>query len=471
MKGGGRPTAARVCAAEALVRIEVDGAYAALALSAEIERLRLNAQDRALATQLVYGVLRWRGRIDHLIGAHSKRAVGKLTAWTRNCIRLAVYQAVFLPSIPPPVACAQSVALVKVKEPWAAGYVNAVCRRAVAKPAATPLPDPDDDPARFIAVSESHPAWLVERWLARWGYDHTLALCRANNESAAVTLRVNLAKGSREELCALLEEAGLEAELGRLAPTALKVKGGGAVEGLPGYGEGRFQVQDEASQLVAWVVDPEPGARIVELCAGPGGKVTHLAECMAAREKEAAASGTREPAAPTRLRAYEIHAHKARLIEMNALRLGLADRIEVRVDDARVLAGEIDASWDRVVVDAPCSGTGVLRRRPDLKWRRRSEEIPDLVRLQRQILRRAAALIAPGGALIYTTCSVETEENEENAAWFLSHFPDFRAIPVEPLLPTVVRNDAPAKEGLGLRLWPHHHDTDGFYFFRAERTK
>lgn len=449
------PSPARAAALRALVRVEVDRAYAPLALAAAVESLP-DERDRALATELLYGTLRWQGRIDHYLRAFSHRPLEKLSAWTRGALRLAVYQALFMRSVPLPVACSEAVLLVKEREPWAAGYVNGVCRAFSRGWKDVVFPDARENPAAYLATAGSHPEWLVKRWLAQWGFEKTLAVCESNNQPAPVTLRVNLAQTTVEAVAQALSEAGAQVEKGRLSPAALRVKRTGAVERLPGFAAGCFQVQDESSQLVAWILDPWPGQRIADLCAGPGGKSTHIGELLAVRGGD-----RRRPAVVS----VELHPHKAKLIEESARRLGLEGMIQTVVADAREISL---GPFDRVLVDAPCSGTGVLRRRPDLRWQRREEDLEKLVELQRELLGAAARMVARGGVLVYSTCSVEPEENAGNVEWFLENFPEFEPSPIAPHLPEPARSRMDA-QGAAVQLLPHEHDTDGFFIFRAVR--
>lgn len=458
------PAPARQVALDVLIRVEQEGAFAPLALEAVGRRRNLAPRDRRLATELVYGVLRWQGRLDYLLASFSSRPWHKLSAVVRGALRLAAYQALFLDSVPAAVAGSESVALVKRREPWAAGFVNAVWWAFVRGYREVAFPDQTRDPDGFIAAWHSHPRWLVERWRARWGAEGCAALCEANNAAPPTTLRVNITRTEPQRLAERLAQRVAHVERGRLCPTALLLRGSGPIEALPGFGEGHFLVQDESSQLVAWVVAPRPGERIADLCAAPGGKSTHLAEqLLAAAEGESRDEGA--------IFAFDVHPRRMGLIAQNARRLGVQHLLRLQVADAaRLDPGEV-GQFDKVLLDAPCSGTGVLRRRPDLRWQRRPEEMPALVEAQRRLLERAAALVAPGGVLVYATCSVEPEENEENARWFLRTHPDFRPSPLAPYLPAPARERIDASrfalEGSALQLLPHLDGCDGFFIFRA----
>lgn len=458
-----RASPARRVALDALIAVEEGGAYAAQALGGRLERSGLPPRDRRLATELVYGVTRWRGRIDHSLRAHSKRPLERLTPCVRNALRLAAYQALFLRAVPGPVACSESVLLVKEREPWAAGFVNGVCRSLMRAGGEAPFPDPQRAPAEYLAAFHSHPLWLVERWLARLGFDSTASLLAANNLPAAVTLRVNPLRARVEDVEAEFAARKIHAARGSLSPAALRVEGAGAVDELPGFAEGRFQVQDEGSQLVAWVVDPPAEGVVADLCAGPGGKSTHLAELLA---QKGAGEGSK-------VWAFDVHPHRVELVVESARRLGVEGLVAAAAADARSLRGLGLPLFDRVLVDAPCTGTGVLRRRPDLRWRRTPEDLPALVALQRELLAEAARLTKVGGVLVYSTCSLEEEENLQNAAWFLETHPGFRPSPVAPHLPPPAQAKlAPDRldlEGSAVQLWPHLDGTDGMFIFRAVR--
>lgn len=449
------------------MRVELDRAYAPFALKGVFDSSDKGVapRDRAFATELVYGVLRWRGRIDHILSQFSKRPLVKLTPWTRNALRIGLYQLLFLPSIPHAVACDETVRLVSGQEPWATGFANALLRAYLRGADKVRFPDPNQDPAQYLSVYHSHPHWMVRRWIDRFQFETTEAICQANNRIPPVTIRIQGDQVDIEDVRAKLEARGVDVSPGRLSPWALRLhlKGMGPVESLPGFHEGHFQVQDESSQLVAWVVDPPSYGRTADLCAAPGGKTTHMAALMRFQDKEAKGL----------VFAYDRHSHRVGLIEENAKRLGLDPWIHSFQKDARRVDTPDDEKFDRVLVDAPCSGTGVLARRPDLRWHKDEKEIPALVQLQREILQNAARLVMPGGFLIYTTCSLEEEENEENAAWFLATHSDFCGAPLEDVLPR------PAKDrlhnmrvllgGAAVQILPQQFETDGFFLFRARK--
>ncbi len=461
------PSRARLAAAHVLERVETKGAFAPIALTSAIQSHDLAPMDRNLATEIVYGVLRWRGRLDFYLSRFSKRRIGSLSPWVRNAMRIGAFHVLFHDSVPIPVALSESVELAKVKERYAAGYVNAVLRAFVRGRASVRFPDPDKDIASYLETWESHPRWLVERWLAAWGNEGARSLCATNNAPADITLRVNVAKTSVEDVRAGLLSVGIEPSMGRLTPHALRVRAAGSVEGLPGFEQGLFHIQDEGSQLVGWAVAPDGRGPIADVCAGPGGKTTHLAELWHVR------SGRTEPPVSAPIVAFDLHDHRTALITSSAARLGLDRLIRVHTADARAISPDVYGTFSRVLVDAPCTGTGVLRRRPDLRWQKSPEDVAALVQTQREILTGAERLVAKGGTLVYSTCSLEPEENIENARWFLARFPEFRPESMADDLPSLANlaRDRFALDGAALQLAPHLDGTDGMFIFRAIRRE
>ncbi|MBO8142242.1 MAG: 16S rRNA (cytosine(967)-C(5))-methyltransferase RsmB [Firmicutes bacterium] len=444
----GRDDGRRRAAVEILEAVDGRQAFTGLALSAALGRKGLSAHARAYVTDAVYGVLRWRLTLDWMIGQCSRRPVDRMDPVIRNILRLAAYEIRFMDGVPGPVAVHQAVELAKdLGGPGTAGFVNGVCRAIARREEAGdwPWPDSQQAPVRALAVETSHPEWLVARWVERFGLKDARRHLESNNEVPEVHLRTNTLKTSRELLAARLREAGVYVVEGELAPEALRVRGMGRVDAQAAFQDGWFAVQDEAAQLVARALEPQPGQRIIDLCAAPGGKTTHLAQLMENRGEVVA---------------VDVHPGKLRLVEEAAKRLGVAI-VRPLAADGRELPGRLRPAA-RVLLDAPCSGLGVLRRRPDLRWRRRPEDIPALAALQRELLSAAAALTGPGGTVVYSTCSTEPEETTGVIARFLDDNPAFTA--EDPPVPGV-----PAGDGPGVYLFPHLHETDGFYIARLKR--
>jgi 16S rRNA (cytosine967-C5)-methyltransferase len=440
-------------ALKALERVERGGAYGDLALHGELARSRLTLRDRALVTDLVQGTLRWRGRLDHLLAHATGRNLASLEPRIVTLLRLGAYQIVFSDRIPARAAVDQSVRCARaVGLRRAAGLVNAALRRLAAEHASVPFPTLDDDPLEHLVKALSVTRWIAERWLALFGAEESAALARASNVVPPLALRVNRLRLSRDELLAMLQTRYPEASAGRLAPDAILLGRHGAPGRDPGFLEGLFTLQDEASQLVVEALAPERGERVLDACAAPGTKATAIAERVGP---------------DGRVLALDRNRQRLGLVARDARRLALP-HLAVRCADAsRPLPVELD-HFDRVLVDAPCSGLGTLRRHPDLRWRLRPEDPDRLSAVQLAILERAGSVLRPGGTLVYSTCTVLPEENEEVVEKFLERRPEFRLVPPEEL-PDTVR--ALSDAGGFVRTLPHRHDADAFFVARLERCQ
>lgn len=426
----------REIALEILYKIEEKNAYSNLELNYILEKYNPPKEERNLATQLVYGVLRRKNTLDWLIEKFSQRPLEKMTGWVRNILRLSIYQLIFLDRIPVSAVCNEGVKLAKKRGHLGVSkFVNAILRSIVRSLDNLPWPS-EANLAQYIAIKYSHPQWMVERWLERLGKETTIALCEANNENPPLTIRTNTLRITREQLLGKLEQDGVNTEVIDLAPEAIRLLGASSLTKLSSYQDGLFQVQDVSSMLAAHLLDPQPGEIVLDACSAPGGKTTHLAQKMNNQG---------------RIIANEFHKHKIGLIEENCQRLGIT-MVETRVGDARHLADSYQGRMDRVLVDAPCSGLGVLRRKPDARWKKKVEDIIELNKLQLAILESAAQCVKPGGVLAYTTCSIEPEENQEILQAFLAGNQEFKLVK-------------------SVQLYPQDYNTDGFFLSRLERKK
>jgi 16S rRNA (cytosine967-C5)-methyltransferase len=440
---------ARTLAAAVLQRIERDRAYADVALDAVLRTSRLDTRDRALATRLVYGTLAWQGRLDWHLAALARREPAALDPPLRTVLRLGLYQILFLDRIPAHAAVATSVDLAKRLAPAGAGLVNAVLRRAVRERTALPLPDPVTAPVRHLAVAFSHPEWLVAHWRERFGDADLRALLAADNQAAPTVLRAR--RSGRDALIARLSAAGVGAEPCRFAPDAVRVSAA-APHALAGYAAGAFSVQSEASQLVVLLLDPQPGMRVLDACAAPGGKVTYIADLMGDRGLIVALDRRR--------RGAQVIARAARRLTLGA--------IATTVADARCASRVLrDVLFDRILVDAPCSGLGTLRAHPEVRWTRTPTDLVRLAALQRDILEGVTPLLRPGGVLVYATCTIGDEENEGVVrAWLAGH----SDLATEDAAQHLPRPAAGLLDRWGaLRTLPHRDGLDGFYAVRVRR--
>lgn len=443
---------AREIALHVLKAVESEGAYANLALNRALEHYQPGKLDRAFATELSYGTLRALNTLDWIISRFLQKPLGAQSVWIRNILRMGVYQVFYMDKVPPAAACNEAVELAKkYGTPGAVRFVNGVLRNIVRQKDDIVFPSAEEDLISHIALRYSHPTWLVDRWLREFGFEETVSLCQANNTTPPNTVRTNTLRTSREDLIRTLEQEGVTVRATRFAPEGLEIKGFLSLRTLSSFHAGVFQVQDESSMLVAHAVNPAHGTRVIDVCSAPGGKTTHLAQLMGNQGV---------------IRALDIHPHKLDLIRENCERLGVTC-VETVCQDSRSLPGDLEGWADYVLVDAPCSGLGVLRRRPDARWRKEPGQLPALVRLQEEILRGAARCVRRGGVLVYSTCTITAEENTGQIKRFLENHPDFVLEDLRPFLPSGL-GDAELSRGY-IQLLPHIHGVDGFFIARMRK--
>lgn len=434
---------ARLAAFEILLRVE-DGAYASILLAQREQEL--DHRDRALCHELVMGVLRRQLWLDRLAEYFTKRPSEDLDVAIRLILRVGLYQLRFLSRVPASAIVNESVNLVHRARLRSAGaLVNAVLRRAAREPDVDPTRD-ITDPFERLAVATSHPAWLIERWSKAFGSEEAEAFARANNQPAPIAFRVVNQRASEEEVIAKLRAGGAELEPSKIAKHAWRITGddGRLLSEL--VAAGHVYVQDEASQMVAQVLDAQTGERVLDLCAAPGSKTTQIADGMKG-------SGT--------VIASDIHAHRLRTVAETAKLHDLKNIQPLVLNGLEPLPLK-ENSFGRVLVDAPCSGTGTLRRNPEIRWRITADDIDDLSSRQKQLLLNASRVVKPGGRLVYSTCSVEPEENELVVQTFLENNINFSLI------------DLPFGNALTIpgtaRTWPQQQDTDGFFVASLQRS-
>ncbi|XEQ97302.1 Ribosomal RNA small subunit methyltransferase B [Sporomusa paucivorans] len=445
---------AREVALKIINEVETNGAYANIALAKEINRRtaqgQLSDQDRRFITELVYGTVKAGATLDWLLGLYLNRSLTKVAPVIRNILRLGIYQLFFLEKVPASAACNQSVELAKkYGHAGTVKFVNGVLRNAARSPEKVVYPDRDSQPVKYLALKYFHPEWLVERWVERLGVTACEALCQTNNTIPPLSLRTNTIKINRDRLLQRLAGEGVACQASAWTPEGIVCQEHPGLGTLTSLQEGLFQVQDESSMLVAHILDPKPGEFIIDACGAPGGKTTHIAALMNNAGK---------------ILSTDIYEHKLALIRENAARLALTN-IETRALDAVNLGSMFPLKADRVLVDAPCSGLGVLRRKPDSRWRKSPEILRDLPKLQAAILASAAQCVKPGGVLVYSTCTTEPEENQDIVCDFLRAHPDFSLEPTGQYLPALKRPDKL------LQLWPHTDSIDGFFIARIARQQ
>jgi 16S rRNA (cytosine967-C5)-methyltransferase len=437
---------ARRAAFQALVAIDADRADLPGALATSRSSLP-DDRDRALTATIVTGTLRWRRTLDHLIEHFAKRPLTKIDPQVLSILRLSLFQLLHLDRVPASAVVDDAVSLTRaVRKSSASGFVNAVLRSMLRQRPKLPLPPRPRDPAdreaalAYLGVTFSHPAWLVERWTTRYSFEQVERWVQFNNDAAPLTLRANTLRVTREQLQEQLSQHDVETTATRLAPEGLFVTAGNPLRTAE---DDSFFVQDEASQLVPLVMDARPGERILDLCASPGGKTVAMAAAMHD-------SGT--------LIACDVRAGRLRLLSDTIGRSGARHVriVQVPAHGPLPFAG----TFERVLVDAPCSGLGTIRRDPDIRWRRTESELPRLAEQQVDLLMRAANTVKPGGRLVYATCSSEPEENDGVVNTFLERMPfdrlDLRNQSPRPLQSLLDDQGA-------LRTLPFAHGLEAFF--------
>lgn len=441
---------AREVALNVLTSVDENAAYSNLLLNRSLQQAELSPADAGLVTELVYGTIARQATLDYFLNLFIKSEVKRLNPWVRSLARMSLYQIRYLDRIPAHAAVNEAVEIAKKRgHQGIASMINGVLRSVLRE--GDKLAIPDDLPtAERIALQHSHPQWLVERWIAQYGEETAEAVCEANNQPPKVSIRVNALKADRDELLRELESEGRTVRASELSQSGIIVESGGNMANDHLYRDGRFSIQDESSMLVAEALAAESGMSVLDCCAAPGGKTAHIAEKMGNKG---------------RIVANDLHEHKQGLIMEQAERLGLSC-IQPSVGDAMALKDQFEpASFDRVLLDAPCSGFGVIRRKPDLRWAKTPDDTASIARLQRQMLNAVAGLVKPGGILVYSTCTIEREENQRAVAEFLRDHAEFVAEPFEvPALESL-----PQAGGAGVQILPNQFGSDGFYIARLRR--
>jgi 16S rRNA (cytosine967-C5)-methyltransferase len=377
-------------------------------------------RDRQLVMALVYGVVRWQGYLDAIIQKFSSHPVKKMKPLTVVALRIGLYQLVFLDRVPESAAINETVqGLKSARQPkWLTGFVNGVLRAMARQRAALPAPDE-------AAAVLSHPAWLVARWETLFGSERTKRICLINNTQPVLVVRVNSRRISTDDWITLLRENGIECERGLFAPEAVRINNfQGSVTALPGYGDGFFVVQDEAPQMVIRLLAPFASARYLDGCAGLGGKTLHLTQLLP--------EGGRVVAVEPSLK-------RQALFKANLQRLG-GPEIEIHDTTLQEFAGQRQGGFAGILIDAPCSGLGVIRRQPDIRWKRSLAALQSYQCRQRELLGAASDLLEKGGVLVYATCSIDPLENDEVIAAFIQERPEFSITPAQEYLPEAARD-------------------------------
>jgi 16S rRNA (cytosine967-C5)-methyltransferase len=428
----GTPSNSRICAYAVLRRVFEHGAYADRALQAQARGL--DTRDRALAMRLAYGAVQRRGTSDYLIERLAERPLHRLDPAVLAALRLGLYELLWLRGAPDHAVLNDAVELAK-RDGHGHGLVNAILRRAIREGGATLLDALSDDTPENAAIEHSHPQWLARMWWRELGAEQARGLMAADNEPGEVALRVNTLVGDPPALLRELQAAAVAVHADPELPEALVLDGPFDLHGSPLWQAGTLLAQSRAAMRVARVLDPQPGERVLDLCAAPGGKSTHLAALMRGAGEVVAVERNRARAAALARTAARLHAAN--------VRVELADAAQARTHEA---------PFDRVLVDPPCSGLGTLQARADLRWRVTEQSISELATLQARILAAGAAAVRPGGVLVYSTCTIAQTENEHQIAAFIDRHKDFAML------------------GPPQMTLPHRDHTAGFFIAKLQRS-
>ena len=442
----------RQAACETLLRIRKEGGFADRLIDIELSSGILSGPDRGLYAELVFGVLRRQGTLDHILQQLLEKPMVELDPLALVILRIGLYQMTCLDRIPDSAAVNESVNLAKLITPGTSGLINAVLRNYLRRRDTITFPDINTNPATAIAARHSQPEWLAEQWLEQLGVTEAQQLAEASSQQPPLTLRVNTLRSTRDQLLQEFEKQGIEATPSRFSPDGIALAGRHIISTLPGFDAGLFAVQDEASQLAGRLLGPEPGERIWDACCAPGGKSGHIAQLMNDRGE---------------LIATDISRSKLTLVQDNIRRLGI-NSVTTAVADLHQPDTFPVGTFDRILLDAPCSGLGVIRRNPEAKWRLFSGDITRLAAVQKTLLQNAAIKLKPGGTLLYSTCSTSEAENELVIEDFLLHHPGFVLENLNDLFPAW--QELFAFYGM-FRVWPHRHGMDGFFAARIRRIQ
>ena len=443
---------ARKVALDALLEVEKMNGYSNKVLNRMLGDAGLEAAERRLTTRLLYGVLENKNLLDHIIRQYINFRINKLDPAIRNILRMGIYQIVFMENIPDSAAVNEGVKLAKLYKKRYSGFVNGVLRTFLRKNKSYTLPDKEKDLLNHLTVVYSHPDWIVKRWLKRYGAEFTEDLLKSNNEIPDLIGRVNVMKTTRDAVLKSLEFDGFLVEPADL-PDAFKVKteNAGSLAESDVFKSGAVTIQDIAAQAVGYIAGPKPGQFVIDMCAAPGGKSTHLASIMNDE-------GT--------VLSWDIYDHKIQKINENAQRMNLKS-IQANLKDALEIDESLIEKADIVLLDAPCSGLGIIRRKPEIKFNKMEDDIFELAEIQSEMLDMAAKYIKPGGHLVYSTCTIEPEENEEQIKSFIKRHPDFKVENIKlDILPELWTHET---EGY-MTLYPNIHGTDGFFICKLVKN-
>lgn len=447
-----KAVSAREAAILIIQKVVRENAYSNIALKKGLEQSALSRVDKALVTEIVNGTLKNLIKIDWIASQFIKISQNKLDKHIQDIIRTGIYQIMYLDRIPDSAVCNEGANLArKYGNEGAVKFVNGVLRNISRSKENIKFPDKEKEPVKYLSVYYSHPEWIVKKWLEDYGFEFTEQLLTSNNEVPHFTIRANRLKTDREALKMILEQEGIECSEGLYNPEALYIKGTSSIEEKQSFKDGLYQIQDESSMLIGHVLDPKAGELIIDLCSAPGGKTTHAAELMDNKGI---------------IIARDVHKHKLDLIQQSCHRLGI-DIVKTQLFNAKDLDETLVEKADRVLLDAPCSGLGVMRRKPDLRWKKNPDNFVELAKLQLQILETSAKYVKPQGVLVYSTCTMNRSENIDVVEGFLKANQDFYMEDLTDYIPKNLKSQTKSKGYV--EIFPNIHGIDGFFIARLRR--
>ena len=442
----------REIAMKVLLDINTRDAYSNIQINNYFNKAT-DARDENLVRELVYGVLENKIYIDYMLSKSSKIKIKKIDPNILEILRLGIYQIIFMDKIPHSAAVDEAVKLAKIySNKGSVGYVNGVLRNITRNIDDIKIVN-HKDKIKYLTIRYSHDEEMVKRWIEHFGYDFTEELLKKNNETPNLNIRVNTLKTSREELIESLKKKGVKTKTLKYALDGLEIENPIKITELDEFKKGYFTIQDESSMLVAQIMDPKEGTLVLDVCSAPGGKSTHIAQMMNNKGK---------------IISRDIYPHKLELVKDTSKRLGI-DIIDVENFDALKDDESLVEKVDYVLLDAPCSGFGLIRRKPEIKYKRNIDDVEALAKLQAEMLNRIKDYVKIGGFLIYSTCTIEPEENILNIKRFLNENPNFKFVNIEDKIEDHENLDT-LKDGY-IQLFSNIHDTDGFFIAKLEKTK
>ncbi|MHC1750409.1 MAG: 16S rRNA (cytosine(967)-C(5))-methyltransferase RsmB [Cellulosilyticaceae bacterium] len=431
-----------------LVAVEKEHTYVQLLLKDGLEEI--DPKERPFVTEIIYGTIKYQIKIDYIINEFSKIKTNKMKPMVRNLLRMSVYQLIHLDKVPDSAVINEAVKIIhRRKMSNLSGFVNGILRNIARNKNAVVYPSKQKDTIRYLSVVYSMPEWIVKMWCKDYGKEVTEEICIALNERAKVSVRVNLLKSTPEFVKQALEDAGIQVEQGHLLKECFYIKNTNAITNIESFNEGYWTVQDESAMLVAHVVDPKPGDKVLDVCSAPGGKTVHMAELM---KNEGMVVST------------DVHPHKIQLIEQTAKRMGLTC-VNPTLQDGTEFKEDWHEMFDKVLLDAPCLGLGILKRKPDIRYNRSEEDVKEIVSLQKKLLSNVVKYVKPNGVLVYSTCSISKTENDD----MIKHAKTLGLVldDIMQYIPEMLKNEV--KEKGYIQILPQITGTDGFFIARFRK--